>query len=267
MQTRIDDVSVDELRATVEALAVPRHHSADVNLRIGNHLAQTLTDLGYHVEVRGQYRTVLAVTETARTQPAVLAGAHYDSVPGTPGADDNASGVAVLLACARRADRQKPLAFAAFNAEEDGALGSREFVSDRTGIAAAHILEMVGYTSDVQRCPPNLPIRLPERGDFLGLLANWPSRHLLPAVLQAASTYIPDLPVVSLTLPPLLDALPLMQRSDHDPFWKAGIAALLWTDTAEFRNPNYHQPGDTPHTLDYRFMRRVAQVLLAVLSA
>ena len=112
---------------------------------------------------------------------------------------------------------------------------------------------------------------MPTVGDFLGLVGTHRSRHALDHVLGCAGhsaipvhgLYLPDVPLESIgTL------APHVFRSDHAPFWEAGVPALMWTDTAEFRNPHYHQPTDTPETLDYEFMAEVARLLVrAVLAA
>jgi Zn-dependent M28 family amino/carboxypeptidase len=210
-------------------------------------------------------------------RPLILVGAHYDSVPGTPGADDNASGIAAMLASARalaRLEPRPPVGFVAWNGEEDGLLGSIEFVQHRRTqgdlpIAAVHVLEMVGYASHEpgsQRMPLPVP-GAPDIGDFIGLLANQRSNHLVELAARQAEAVVPELPVVGLKIYLGLEGwLPVLHRSDHSPFWKAKIPAMLWTDTAEFRNPNYHRPTDTPETLDYGFMRRVTQLVIATVA-
>ncbi len=204
----------------------------------------------------------------------VLVGAHYDAVPGTPGADDNASALAVLLVAAQAIGPSLDACFVAFNGEECGLLGSRGFVKrlGRNRLEEAHVLEMVGYASrepDSQQNPIP-PVRVPTVGDFLGLVGTHGSRRALDRVLALAGSS--KVPVQGLYLPPVpLAAIrglaPHVLRSDHAPFWEAGVPALMWTDTAEFRNPNYHGPTDTPETLDYEFMTGVARLLIhAVLS-
>jgi hypothetical protein len=134
-------------------------------------------------------------------------------------------------------------------------------------IRDAHILEMIGYCDHrpaTQTLPQGLPIQVPDRGDFLGILANKDSTAMADSVLQAAKTYRPDFPVLSLTVDVAIDnLLPVLLRSDHTPFWTAGIPAVMWTDTSEFRNHHYHLPTDTPDTLDYDFLRSVTQILIA----
>ena len=199
----------------------------------------------------------------------ILIGAHYDAVPGTPGADDNASAVAVLLAAARVIGFHKDIGYVAFNGEECRFVGSKAFVKflGSTRPEQVHILEMVGFTSKAPSSQKNpVPmVQCPEIADFLGLVGTHESRHILDHVLARAGHS--KIPVYGLYLPERsLGAIRLKAthvfRSDHDSFWRKGIPALMWTDTAEFRNPNYHQPTDTPDTLDYDFMAEVTRLLI-----
>ena len=204
----------------------------------------------------------------------ILIGAHFDSIPGTPGADDNASAVSALLAAARAIGSRQGLCYVAFDGEECGFVGSRAFVEELgpQPPQQVHILEMVGYASrqpDSQRNPVPM-IQAPTVGDFLGLVGTFGSWRLLDHVLAAADCHA--LAVQGLYLPevPLETIEQISQhllRSDHAPFWRAGIPALMWTDTAEFRNPHYHRPTDLPQTLDYEFLAGVTRLLIhAVLS-
>lgn len=261
------------LQGHVEGLARPRHFTAQprANRQTREQIADLLRRFGYRVETQGIYRNLVGIPPwwnlgSAGLLPAVCA--HYDSVPATPGADDNASGLAVMLEVARlAAGHQIPIVVIAFNAEEDDLAGSRDFV-DQTGLRleVAHVLEMVGFTAPVQRLP-RVPRWLlgdvPETGDFIGVAADRRSGRHLKRVLAAARACPAAAPVVGLRLFFGSELwLPDIVRSDHAPFWRAGLPALLWTDTAELRNPNYHLPTDTPDTLDYEFMARVALLLL-----
>jgi hypothetical protein len=273
------DVSASFLRAMVDIIAIPRHYELQMeNNRLTAHwIARQLHSYGYKTELQGEYANVVARSRHLPEAPCVLVGAHYDSVPGTPGADDNASAVAALLACAKALAEhapQSPVCFASFNREEDGLLGSTDFVrtiraEGRISVREAHILEMIGYCDHrpgSQTIPAGLPIRVPNRGDFLGILANKDSTAMASAVLQTARTYWPDFPVLSLKVYAGVEKLlPVLQRSDHAPFWQAGIPTIMWTDTSEFRNHHYHQPTDTPDTLDYNFLRSVSQILIATI--
>jgi len=198
-----------------------------------------------------------------------VVGGHYDTVTSTPGADDNASAVAVMLELARRHSENRspaPIRFVAFTLEElpayqTGHQGSRHFVEEtaRRGetIAGAVVLEMVGYTCPRQHYPFALRwAGYPATGDYIGVISNWRSRQLSRAVLKGFRRNA-KLPTESLIVPFNGYILPDTRRSDHASFWNAGLPALMVTDTANFRNPNYHLPSDTPDTLDYGFMAQL----------
>jgi len=271
--------SETELRGWVEALAVPRHFyfESNANRRTALWLAERFRERGYEVAFHGESRNVVAFP-AGLSGPVTLVGAHYDSAPGCPGADDNASAVAALLAAAQACaamESGRRVVFVAFNREEDGLVGSGEFVRETLPalpwqVNEAHILEMVGYArheKGSQRVPEGLPISLPDTADFLGLLANGISARAMKDVLATARTVLPELPVLGLEVRLGLERyLPVLRRSDHVPFWAKRIPAVMWTDTAEFRNPHYHQPTDTPDTLNYEFLRRVVQLLVACLA-
>jgi hypothetical protein len=272
----LENISPQVLREWVQKISIPRHFLMEptINKEISEWLAEMFRTWGYQVQRHGEARNVLA-----RSQPdapeAILVGAHFDSVPGSPGADDNASAVAAMLGCAAACSLWRPLPalmFVAFNREEEGFLGSSEFVEEfltscGTQVRCAHILEMVAYASSVpgsQHLPTALPIQLPGRGDFLGLLANHHSSQPMRQIMARSRAYTADLPVIGLEVVPGVERVfPVLARSDHVPFWKHQIPAVMWTDTAEFRNPNYHKPSDTPETLNYEFLRRVTQLLTA----
>lgn len=275
----IEEVSSSTLKGTVETISVPRHFQLERarNEWTAEWIANELRGFGYDVKFQGPYRNVIATPPESNSLDLTLIGAHYDSVPQTPGADDNASAVAAMLECARviaGLNNPPPACFAAFNCEEDGLVGSTDFVnnylpSSGLEIETAHILEMVGYCSHAegsQNVPPGLPIKVPTVGDFVGILANRDSNRLIDLALERSATYLPGFPVLGLkTFMGIEKYLSVLGRSDHLPFWNAGIPAVMWTDTADFRNPNYHRKTDTPDTLDYDFMRSVTQLVLSCL--
>jgi hypothetical protein len=277
LQELFPAVSPDILRGWVERISIPRHRivNAEANEAVADWLAEEFSRWGYEVSFQGRFRNVIA-------QPAVLAdkvivvGAHYDSVPTTPGADDNGSAVAAMLGCAKLCTEflpELPVVFVAFNGEEDGLDGSSDWVSQHLPAAGyqvecAHVLEMVGYASSEpgsQKVPPGLPISLPDRGDFIGLLTNRAGAESMKAALQTIRTERAELPAYGVeVLLGLEKFFPVLHRSDHAPFWKAGIPSIMWTDTSEFRNPNYHAATDTPDTLNYDFLTEVTQAVTAV---
>ena len=184
-------ISENELRHWVETISFPRHFEAEAaaNKKAAAILTEWLQGMGYTVQEQGPWRNLLAGDpEKAK----VIVGAHYDSVPGSPGADDNGSALAAMLGCAQalaEAAFRDELLFVAFNREEDDLMGSKDFVAEYQGPAeAAYILEMVGYASDETGSQklPNLPIKLPDQGNFLGLVSNFQSRKLARSFLQCA---------------------------------------------------------------------------------
>jgi Zn-dependent M28 family amino/carboxypeptidase len=275
-------VSPEKLRAYVDMLSFPRHYVAErrANVRARDLLLKLLHNFGYTPLLQGTFDNIVVTSSGAGEGPCLLLGAHYDSVPGTPGADDNASAVAVCLECARllKAHDIGRSMIVLFNREEDGLLGSSEFVAHLPNqpawsVAEAHIFEMVGFCNRApgsQRMPPGLPgVLAPSVGDFLGLLANRHSNAIAEDLITLAASYIPQFSVVALKMYLGIERFfehlhrEHLHRSDHAPFWKAGIPSIMWTDTSEFRNPHYHLASDTPDTLDYDFVSQVTKLALA----
>lgn len=273
----LESVSETYLRECVENVSIPRHfHAQSQNNRwVAHWIMQQLQFYGYQTHFQGRFANILTLPPDNPKVPCILVGAHYDTVPQTPGADDNGSAIAALLVCAKAiADYapQTPVCFVAFNREEDGLMGSKDFVTtflpkNKLNIAHAHILEMVGYcqhTPNSQQVPPYLPVPIPHIGNFLGIIGNQYSNVLVDATLKQAKTYLPTFPVLGLKAYfGLEEVFTVLKRSDHASFWQAKMSAVMWTDTAEFRNPNYHWVTDTPETLDYTFLRQVTQLLIA----
>ena len=209
--------------------------------------------------------------------PVLVLGAHYDTTYGTPGADDNASGVAALLELARRF-QGKPgaaeLRFVAFDSEEPPFFGTeqmgswhfaRQLKNEKRKVLGMIALEMLGcYRSEkgTQKYPPLLGLVYPSRGNYIGAVADWRSRRLL-RTLKAGYLAPRGTPLVAAALPRLVGVISL---SDQLSFWKHGFPALMVTDTAFLRNPHYHLPGDTPATLDYETMADVVDGLEASLD-
>lgn len=204
-----------------------------------------------------------------RADEIVVIGAHYDSVTGCPGANDNATGVAAMLELARRFathPQSRTMRFVAFVNEEPpffktGQMGSAVYASEarRRGdhVTGMISLETIGYYSDVegsQRYPGPIGMLYPKVGNFIGFVANVRSTCLLMRARRAfrRSTRFP---VQAAAVPA---AIPGVGWSDHWAFWQAGYRAMMVTDTAPFRYPWYHTPEDTPDKVDYD---RLAQVV------
>jgi Zn-dependent M28 family amino/carboxypeptidase len=194
-----------------------------------------------------------------------LLGAHYDTVAGSPGADDNGSGVAVLLEAARLArhlNPSKPWVFAGFTTEEPPVfrtpyMGSnfyaRQARKDGHKILGMLCLESVGYYSQ-EPGSQNLPLPLkymgyPTTGNFIGLVSDRRSKPLMQALAKSLENGC-RLPVATLAVPLGGYLLPEVRLSDHANFWDQGYAAVMLTDTAFMRNPNYHTADDRVDTLD-----------------
>lgn len=211
--------------------------------------------------------------------PGLVIGAHYDSAIGTPGANDNASGVAVLieLACALRRDVVgAPVRFVAFANEEPpyfhsrNGMGSYEYAQalerPKATVRAMISIESVGFYSDEpgsQHYPPLVSMLYPDRGNFLAFVSDLGSRRLARSAAEAfrqATT----LPAETASLPGWITGI---SWSDHRSFWEIGVPAIMVTDTATFRDPNYHRPTDTADHLDYRRMAEVTRGLRRVVQA
>jgi len=208
----------------------------------------------------------------------VVVGAHYDSV-NSPGADDNASGVAAMLALARGLAQERPahpfgsIRFVAFANEEapyshSEAMGSLAYArrcrARGERVAGMMSIESIGYYSDrpgTQRYPAPVGWFYPSTGDFVALVSDLGSRRLLRRAV-ASFRRATALPSEGGALPA---ALPGIGWSDHWAFWQAGYEAIMVTDTVPFRNPHYHQPSDLPDTLDYDRMAQVVAGLRAVI--
>ena len=220
-----------------------------------------------------RFVNVIARSRVSETMPRLLIGAHLDTVPGTPGADDNASGLAVMLETASVISAElphAPMEYVGFTLEEVGMVGSGHYAAalKRRGVSLLGMLslEMVGYVATQQRYPPLLSRFYPPVGNFIGLVANRRSKPFLH-VVERAMRSISQLPVETLTLPANGWMVPESRLSDHAPFWDAGYPALLITDTAFLRNPHYHQPTDTIETLDLAFLARVCQGVVEAVAA
>jgi hypothetical protein len=213
------------------------------------------------------FRNIVA-EKKGRTFPhqVFILGAHYDSVPGSPGADDNASAIAVLLEVARNIQTvtlEYTIRLIAFTLEEYNFVGSTHYVKGlKKGgekILGMISLEMVGFTGPKQNYPYYLnPKYYPNVGDFIAIVSNEKSSGLLRKVCQSFKTYTPQLPLEFLIAPGNGEGMEEVRLSDHSPFWDQGIPSLLVTDTSFLRNPNYHLPSDRMETLDFEFIQKVA---------
>ena len=246
------------------------------------YIRTTLEDLGYEVhsqsfESRDVTLQNLEVELTGDSAPEeiIILGAHYDSIRGTPGANDNASGVAAILEIARLLASDtysRTVRLVAFANEEppffySEEMGSRVYVarSRQRGeqIKAMLALETIGYYSDQpggQNYPIPFSLFYPDIGNFIGFVGNLSSRRLVRQAVGAfrASTPFPSEGVAA---PGWMMGV---HWSDHWSFWQAGYPAIMITDTALFRYPHYHAATDTPEKIDYPSLARITRGLADV---
>lgn len=208
--------------------------------------------------------------EVNPAQAKVVVGAHYDSVPGSPGADDNASAVAALIELAGMVGKEGlPIRFVAFANEEEpyfmgpdmGSWVSAKRSRDRgEAISAMLSLEMLGFYSDrpgSQRYPPPLGLFYPNRANYIAFVGDLGAFRLVRKCFSKFKKNS-SFPAEWLAGPAFI---PGVTRSDHWSFRTLGFPAIMVTDTAYNRNPHYHRASDRPDTLDYP---RMAQVTLGL---
>jgi hypothetical protein len=273
------------LRADVEALAVTigeRNAQRYEALRTAaDWLARDLAQEGYAVERQAYTHHGQTLENVVATGPgsgeAIVVGAHYDTVLGSPGANDNGSGVAALRAIAHALagkPTKRQLRFVAFANEEYGfqtdGMGSRVYArrcrERHEPVVAMLSLETMGcylHTPGSQQYPmPGLAWVYPDRGDFVAIVGNLASFGLARDVagrFRAATPF----PAQWTALP---DSVPGVGWSDHWAFWGEGFPAVMVTDTAPFRYPYYHTAADTPEKLDYASFARVVEALIPVVA-
>lgn len=252
--------------------ALPRDPSVEHGglARAAELLAGMFADVGLVVErdrftVEGApAENVIGKLPGGGSGPPVLVIGHYDAVPGSPGADDNASGAIGLVEIASRlAGRtlDRPVWFVATTHEECGMYGSVRLAracASNGGVHAVIDLEMIAYTARGQSLPRG--VRARTRGDFIAVVANEPSAFVGRALAAAARRTALDLPMELIVLAGRGTDLPISRLSDHAPFWDEGLPAVMVTDTAFLRNPHYHASTDLVSTLDLGFMLRVCEL-------
>ena len=240
-------------------------------------LGYTVRELPYQVAGQTLKNLEVEIRGTTRAEEIVLIGAHYDTVPSTPGANDNASGVAALLALARLVREQRfartvrLLAFANeeppyFTTSEMGSqVYAREARQRGDRIVAMLSLETIGYFDDApgsQAYPPPFSFMYPDTGNFIAFVGNYSSRALVRRVTAAFRRHA-RFPSEGAGAPGFI---PGISWSDHSSFWQQGYPGVMVTDTALFRYGQYHTPLDTPEILDYDRLARVVGGLAHVLA-
>jgi Zn-dependent M28 family amino/carboxypeptidase len=287
-----ETISVEHIRSHIEALVGVRHPLAapEALERAADYIAESLGSTGYDVADHSfpdsgrLFRNIIATRRGFHLpQERVVVIAHYDTVAGSPGADDNASGVAVMLEIARvlaqfRLERTVHFIGVALEENENeadpcsGTRGSRALAAyareNGWGIEGVVVLESVAYAGDsiVQSVPPGLTIQVPAVGDFVAVVGNEKSMDLVAGFSRAAERYRVDLSIVELVVPWNGELLPDSRRSDHAPFWDEGFRAIMLTDTTNFRSPYYHQPTDTLATLNLEFAANVCRAAAGLIT-
>ncbi len=282
-----DEEKVKEnLYRHVEALSVrigERHLWKENSLREAmEYIDSELRSYGYEVwhqtyPCYGQNVSNLSVEKSGTKKgDLIVIGAHYDTVPETPGADDNASAVAGLLELARlfqMIQPQKTLRFVAFVNEEPPCFGFSDMGSmvyanylkeHRIPVEVMISLEMIGYFREerIQRFPlPGMELFYPKTGNFIGVVGNIPSHRYVRLFKNGIRKYS-LIDARSLTAPEFFGGINL---SDNYSFWRHGYRAVMVTDTSFFRNPNYHQETDTIDTLHFEGMSEVIKGLFYTL--
>lgn len=278
-------IDLERIKSHLRFIAQPRDAFENPSglAEVQDYLQEQLTSYGYEVQLypfdcEGRsFANLIARKPGGPAFPEFIVGAHFDAVPGTPGADDNASGVAAMLEIARHAV-PLPLSvqFAAFNLEEYNMIGSTAYVrflkenmpqEAKKRFLGMISLEMIGFTAK-KKGSQQLPLFLrpfyPDTGNFLALVGDNGSSSLLKTAETAFRKA--GVPVQSLKVPLKGFEFPAVRLSDHSPFWDANFPALLVTDTSFFRNPHYHTAADTAETLDFNFLQKTAEGGLRLLT-
>jgi hypothetical protein len=291
----VDEVSESILREHMAFIEGPRNYSTSrPHLEeVKDHIESRFNDAGLLTSrqdflyqnqtgqnILGRKQGLLDETSTW------IIDGHFDSVSNSPGADDNGSAVVGVLELVRVLGKysfEQNLLFVGFDFEEAGLIGSQRYVQSGRRpfetIKGVYNMEMIGYYSDQpnsQQLPFGFSSIFPAaaaaviaddyRGNFLTNVGNANSAALIASIEESASQYVPELRVISLNVPGTGTLVPDLRRSDHAPFWDAGVPALMLTDGANFRNLNYHTPGDSSATLNFTFMSRVIKTILAAVA-
>ncbi|HKL02449.1 MAG TPA: M20/M25/M40 family metallo-hydrolase [Cryomorphaceae bacterium] len=288
----VNQVDASELLSTLQTVEGERHytaaptHLADVRTFIFDAFADAGLQTENHdfIYADTEMANILGRKPGARDESITyIIDGHFDGVPNSPGADDNGSAVAGVLEALRILSQynfEHSIRFIGFDAEELGLRGSQRYVQNAIEpfeeINGVLNFEMIGYYSDEpnsQSLPVGFELLFPDaaqeisdddnRGNFLTVVGNVDSNPLISAYIEASETYVPELRLISIAVPGTGTIAPDLRRSDHSRFWDAGMQALMLTDGSEFRNFNYHTPGDVIATLDFGFMENVVKATVA----
>lgn len=274
----------DDVLSLATGIGERNIHKYENLVKAAQYIEQSFGACGYRVarhkyHVRGRECWNVVAERKGRTRPdeILVVGAHYDSVPGSPGANDNISGIAGVLALAKSFSERptaRTLRFIGFTNEEPpyfqtDLMGSRVYARHckKAGdnIVGMLCLETIGYFSDEeysQKYPLPFSLYYPSTGNFIGFVANGDSAPLARNVVQSFRRHT-KFPSEGCALPEQVTGV---GWSDHWSFWQEGYQALMVTDTAPFRYPYYHRKEDTPDKLDYERMARVVAGMQRVIE-
>lgn len=272
-------ISIENMKRTVDYLSTmnpPRNYkNLEALKKTANYISQEFINYGLtperqKFEVSDHIYENIIASVGPKEGPRLIVGAHYDLCGNQPGADDNASAIAGLLEIARFAKMHEPelpyrVDFVAYTLEEPPFFGTTNMGSNvharflhenNISVRGMICLEMIGFFSE-QKNSQKYPLALmrlfyPSTGDFVGVVSNYGSSSLskqLSRHLKATT-----IPVVAVKAPAFITGVDF---SDHRNYWEFGYDAVMITDTAFYRNPNYHQPSDTIDTLDFSRMKKV----------
>lgn len=292
VQDMVQQVDSNRLRRSLRALQGVRHLATApaLVLALRDSLEALFNYYGFETEKQTfSFSSMTGENITGRKAglgdeaPTIYVDAHYDGVAGSPAADDNGSGLVGMLETARilrNYQFEHSLRFIGFDFEEAGLIGSQRyaqsFIKSYEKLEGVLNLEMIGFYSDKknsQTVPSGFNLLFPQayqklvadtfKGNFIVVCGNTHSASLISAFMNAATTFVPQLKLLSVELPANGQIAPDFRRSDHASFWDNGNKALMMTDGSNFRNPNYHKAGDSIGTLNFRFMSNVVKATLA----
>lgn len=291
----VNEVETSNLLQMIAELQGDRNYASNPNRMdsIKDYLDSELSAFGEVDRLEFNFGTITAENflsdQHGLINPMSVAinGAHFDGVMGAPGADDNASGTAGVIEAARILSQyqfENSLRFLLFDLEELGLRGSIDYVnndlSEDETLLGVIVNEMLAYSdssANSQQFPTGFNVLFPDaynevaadsfRGNFITNVGNTASAGLMASYKSAAQEFVPALRVVDVEAPGNSQMVQDLRRSDHAPFWDAGYQALMITDGANFRNPNYHEASDSLSTLDLNFMTAVVKANVATLAS
>lgn len=284
IQDIVDQVDSTRIMNDLQYIAQPRHHQTSNAHWIGVRDSIYSRFESYNLQCKRDtftYQNINGENEVGRLagckdeHVVYIMDAHFDGVANSPGADDNGAGMAGVLEGARilsQYNYERSMNFIGFDLEELGTVGSARYVNDGgmepwENVQGVINFEMIGFYSDkdnTQQFPPGLDQLFPAaydsvvahnwKGNFITNVGNVNSQPLIDTYDSCAAAFVPDLRVISLAAPGTGFLTPDLRRSDHSRFWDKQIMALMISNSAEYRNANYHTPDDIIDSLNVEFI-------------